>query len=73
MEKNKNIAVFFAMLRFGLWEGVKVQGEGLMVNGFPLSIDDDVDWSKVLDLAEEQSVVGLLAAGIERFKVQKHE
>lgn len=45
-----------------------------MVNGFPLSIDDDVDWSKVLDLAEEQSVVGLLAAGIEvvqgsRFKV----
>lgn len=65
MKKNNTIAAFFALLRAGLWEGVKVQGEGLMVNGFPLSIDDDVDWSKVLDLAEEQSVVGLLAAGIE--------
>ena len=29
-----------------------------------------MEWSKVLDLAEEQSVVGLLAAGIERFKVK---
>jgi len=36
-----------------------------MVNGSPLTISDGVDWNKVLDLAEEQSVVGLLAAGIE--------
>ena len=42
-----------------------VNGEGFMVNGSPLTISDGVDWNKVLDLAEEQSVVGLLAAGIE--------
>lgn len=42
-----------------------VHGEGFMVNGSPLTISDGVDWNKVLDLAEEQSVVGLLAAGIE--------
>jgi hypothetical protein len=65
MMRENTERVFLVLLKAGLWEGVKVQGEGLMVNGFPLSIDDDVDWSKVLDLAEEQSVVGLLAAGIE--------
>ena len=72
---NKNIETFFALLRAGLWEDVMVlgrakrqsraNGEGLMVNGSPLTISDGVDWNKVLDLAEEQSVVGLLAAGIE--------
>ena len=63
--KNRDIAAFFALLRAGLWEDVMVNGEGLMVNGSPLTISNGVDWNKVLDLAEEQSVVGLLAAGIE--------
>lgn len=65
LEKNNNIEAFFALLRAGLWEDVMVNGEGFMVNGSPLTISDGVDWNKVLDLAEEQSVVGLLAAGIE--------
>ena len=47
-----------------------VNGEGLTANGSPLTISDGVDWNEVLDLAEEQSVVGLIAAGIERFKFQ---
>lgn len=54
MKKNNNIAVFFALLRAGLWEKeVKLAPYGT------------IDFSAVLDLAEEQSVVGLLAAGIE--------
>lgn len=65
MELDKNQQAFFALLRAGLWEDVMVNGEGFMVNGSPLTISDGVDWNKVLDLAEEQSVVGLLAAGIE--------
>jgi len=54
LEKNNNIAAFFALLRAGLWEK-EVQ---LLPYG-------EVDFSTALDLAEEQSVVGLLAAGIE--------
>lgn len=45
---------FFALLRAGLWEQeVQLQPYG------------EVDFAEVLDLAEEQSVVGLVAAGIE--------
>jgi len=54
LKKNNNIAAFFALLRAGLWEKeVKLAPYGT------------IDFSAVLDLAEEQSVVGLLAAGIE--------
>lgn len=45
---------FFALLRAGLWEqAVQLQPYG------------EVDFAEVLELAEEQSVVGLVAAGIE--------
>ena len=45
---------FFALLRDGLWEKeVRLAPYG------------EIDFSAVLDLTEEQSVVGLLAAGIE--------
>ena len=54
MKSDNNIAAFFALLRAGLWEK-KVQ---LVPFG-------EIDFSALLDLAEEQSVVGLLAAGIE--------
>ena len=63
MSKEKNIAAFFALLRAGLWEDA---GLPLTAYGLPES-GDEVDWSKVLNMAEEQSVVGLIAAGIERF------
>lgn len=52
MVKGPNIQVFFALLRAGLWEqDVELQKYG------------DADYSQVLQLAEEQSVVGLVAAG----------
>lgn len=44
----------FALVRAGLWE-----------NDVRLSPLDNMDFSKVYKLAEEQSVVGLIAAGIE--------
>lgn len=47
--------VFLSLVRAGLWEGdVKVSGERLAVSG-----------SDVMRLAEEQSVIGLVAAGLE--------
>ena len=63
---DKNQQAFFVLLRAGLWEdaGLPFTAYGLQESG------GAVDWSKVLDLAEEQSVVGLLAAGIEHFKFQ---
>jgi len=54
VKSDKNIAAFFALLRAGLWEKeVRLAPYGV------------VDFSAILDLAEEQSLVGLLAAGIE--------
>ena len=54
MKSNNNIEAFFALLRAGLWEK-EVQ----------LAPYGEIDFSAVLDLAEEQSVLGLLAAGID--------
>lgn len=49
--------VFFSLLRAGLWKEVN---ENLNENLF-----GDLDWGEVQKLAEEQSVVGLVAAGLE--------
>lgn len=55
-----NLSVFFELERAGLWENIPFYGEGLM-----LIDSSNVDWEKVYQLAEEQSVVGLVLAGIE--------
>ena len=55
MALSNNQQAFFSLLRAGLWE-----------KGVRLSPYGDVDFSEVLKLAEEQSVVGLIAAGLER-------
>ena len=60
--KKNNIETFFALMRAGLFP---VHGSQFTVNGFDL-----VDWGEVYRLAEEQSVVGLIADAIDRFKVQ---
>lgn len=51
---NNNTSAFFALLRAGLWEKD--------VNLLPFG---DIDYKEVFRLAEEQSVVGLVAAGLE--------
>ena len=54
MAEKTTQQAFFALLRAGLWEkDVRLVPYG------------EIDFSAILDLAEEQSVVGLLAAGIE--------
>ena len=60
----KNREAFFALVRVGLWEDIKVNGYRLEVKDLPIAIDYD----EVLRLAEEQSVLGLLAAGVEKLQ-----
>ena len=66
MSQNVNQQVFFALLRAGLWADIPVHGEGVMVNA---SFFEGVDWGEVYRMAEEQSVVGLVSAGLDWFKV----
>lgn len=54
MKSNNIIGAFFALVRAGLWE-----------QSVSLSRFGEIDYAEVLRLAEEQSVVGLVAAGIE--------
>jgi len=54
MQLDKNQQAFFELLRAGLWE-----------KDARLSQYKNIDYSAILQLAEEQSVVGLVAAGIE--------
>lgn len=66
MKFNNNQQVFFALVKAGLWEGFN-ENDNLNDNHVSW---DDVDWDEVYKLAEEQSVVGLVTAGIEGFKFQ---
>ena len=51
---NKNQQAFFALVRAGLWE-----------KEARLSVFDAIDFNEVYRIAEEQAVVGLVAAGME--------
>ena len=65
MRLNTNQEVFFALLRAGLWEQKAC-----------LSAYEPIDFPAVLELSEEQSVVGLVTAGLEHIvdvKVPKEE
>lgn len=57
MKLNSNQQAFIALVKAGLWEKDNL-----------LSPSDIIDFKEVLRIAEEQSVVGLLAAGIEYVK-----
>ena len=60
MIKDHNIQVFFALLQAGLWGG-----------GNPdMRIDGTTDWEEVYRLATEQSVLGLILAGLEHSAVK---
>ena len=59
MDKNRsclsrNQQAFFELLRAGLWE-----------QEVRLSQLEKIEYDKVLNIAEEQSVIGLIAAGLE--------
>ena len=57
---DKNTQAFFALVKVGLWELADAN----------LPLNDKVDWEKVYQLAEEQSVVGLVLAGIDHSYVK---
>lgn len=65
MKKVNTTDAFLALVSAGLWEDIKVDGEGLKVNDLPLIFSASIDWQEVNRLAEEQSVVGLVTAGLE--------
>lgn len=56
--QSNNIGAFFALVSAGLWEGSDV------------NLNDNVDWEKVYQLASEQSVVGVVLAGIEHSNIK---
>ncbi len=58
---DNNQQAFFELLRAGLWTNP--------VQEFNVQEFKEVDWDKVYQLAEEQSVIGLVLAGIDWFKV----
>lgn len=58
--KNLSTDVFLSLLRAGLWEqGVQLEPYG------------EIDFEQLYDLADNQSVVGLVAAGLEQVKDRK--
>ena len=57
MSWDNNTLAFFELLRAGLWE-----------KEARLSQYQDIDYSAIMQLAEEQSVVGLITAGLEQVK-----
>ena len=65
MQLNKNTQAFFALVRAGLWE-----------KDVRLSVSNIIDFQVINRLAEEQSVVGLVVAGLEHVtdvKVSKED
>ena len=60
MRLNNNKQAFFELMKAGLWE-----------KSVRLSPYGDIDFSEVQKLAEEQSVVGLIAAGLEHVEDRK--
>lgn len=68
MNLSDNQEAFLALLRAGLWEGTDVlETFGTSDQGRAnLNLNDNIDWDKVYLLAAEQSVLGLVLAGIEK-------
>ena len=60
MAQDNNIKTFLALLRAGLWGRTNDNDNENFVDGLA------VNWAEVFRLAEEQSVVGLVTAGVEK-------
>ena len=59
--KERNVDALFALVRSGLWPDNQRQLSSAV-------FQDSVDWDEVYRIASEQSVMGLVLAGIEHFK-----
>jgi hypothetical protein len=58
VKKENDIFVFLELLKAGLWADLKVKGTSS-------AFHETIDWGEVYQLAEEQSVIGVVLAGIE--------
>ena len=74
MKLDYNQQAFFELLRAGLWadrDEFQVSGSSTSEAAKPsVKFYGSVDWEKVYQLAEEQSVIGLLLAGLEHSDVK---
>lgn len=57
---NKNLQVFFELVKAGLWGDENLD----------MRIDGNTDWQEIYRLASEQSVLGLVLAGLEHSDVK---
>jgi len=64
VKKEKNTEAFLELVGSGLWKSA--ESTDLGIQGFT----ESVDWEGVYQLSEEQSVVGLVLAGIEHSNVK---
>ena len=73
MKLDYNQQAFFELLRAGLWadrDEFQVSSSSTSEAAKPsVKFYGSVDWEKVYQLAEEQSVIGVVLAGIDWFKV----
>ena len=60
--KDNTKDAFLTLVRAGLWADANLNTD--------LNPTDNVDWEKIYQLAEEQSSIGVVLAGIERSKVK---
>ena len=64
---NNNKKAFFALVRAGLW------GDQRSVQEFNVQEFKDVDWAYVYQLAQEQSIQGVVLRGIEELRAKNLE
>ena len=60
MKKDNTIEAFFALVRAGLWSDGNQE----------IRIDGTTDWNEVYELTQEQSVLGLVLAGLEHSDIK---
>ena len=65
MELTKNLQTFLELVRAGLWVDATVHDSWFRVHD-----SEQVNWEEMYRLVEEQSVIGVVLAGIDWFKVQ---
>lgn len=61
--RDSSIDAFFTLVRAGLWEKAGAN------HNLNVDLNEKVDWKEVYELAKEQSVIGLVLAGFDWFKV----
>ena len=64
MKKKRNEDAFLALVRAGLWAAEV--SKDLVIQG----VAESIDWENVYQFAEEQSVIGVVLAGIEHSNVK---